>query len=314
MGEFYRLREPQLTLMPVDLNKLVGQVIDLTRARWSDMAQRRGAAIDMRPELDRTLPLVSAVEATSRRARQSGFQCRRRHARGRAADHSARASPREAGSRSCCSRCRMRGGHGRRHPPPLSRAVLHHEGHSRYRPGAGDGLRRLPSDTAPASKSRASLAKARWCGMSFAIAPVATEVSSGLQRQPAGPMRILVVDDDPLLLKSLRDTLEVDRHEVTTANSGKAGIDAFRAAFARPKTHPFAVYPDLGMPHIDGRKVAATIKSSVPATLVLMLTGWAGVSSSRAMCAGRRPGAQQTSEVARVTCGAREGGAGHQKS
>src|SRR5262249_8863694 len=38
MREFYRAREPQLTLTPVDLNPLVGQVIDLTRARWSDMA------------------------------------------------------------------------------------------------------------------------------------------------------------------------------------------------------------------------------------------------------------------------------------
>src|SRR4029077_14448337 len=42
MREFYRPREEQLTLQPVDLNLLVQQVVDLTRARWSDMAQRRG--------------------------------------------------------------------------------------------------------------------------------------------------------------------------------------------------------------------------------------------------------------------------------
>jgi CheY-like chemotaxis protein len=34
------------------------------------------------------------------------------------------------------------------------------------------------------------------------------------------------------------------------------------------------VITDLGMPHVDGRKVAATVKTSVPATIVLMLTGW----------------------------------------
>ena len=28
------------------------------------------------------------------------------------------------------------------------------------------------------------------------------------------------------------------------------------------------------MPHVDGRKVAATVKTSVPNTLVIMLTGW----------------------------------------
>jgi hypothetical protein len=47
MREFYRQREPQLKLAPVHLNQLVQQVIDLTRARWSDMPQQRGAVIQM---------------------------------------------------------------------------------------------------------------------------------------------------------------------------------------------------------------------------------------------------------------------------
>ena len=51
MREFYRQREPQLILAPVDLNRLVQQVLDLTRARWSDMPQQRGIVIDMRTEL-----------------------------------------------------------------------------------------------------------------------------------------------------------------------------------------------------------------------------------------------------------------------
>src|SRR6202008_1057391 len=40
MREFYRPREPQFTLVAVDMNRLVKQVVDLTRARWSDMAQQ----------------------------------------------------------------------------------------------------------------------------------------------------------------------------------------------------------------------------------------------------------------------------------
>src|SRR5439155_8393954 len=42
MREFYRQREPQLTLSPVDINALVQQVVDLTRARWNDMPQQHG--------------------------------------------------------------------------------------------------------------------------------------------------------------------------------------------------------------------------------------------------------------------------------
>src|SRR5258708_5534963 len=50
MREFYRQREPQLMLVPVDMNLLVRQIVDLTRARWSDMAQQRGIAIEVRSE------------------------------------------------------------------------------------------------------------------------------------------------------------------------------------------------------------------------------------------------------------------------
>jgi DNA-binding NtrC family response regulator len=86
-------------------------------------------------------------------------------------------------------------------------------------------------------------------------------------------MKLLVVDDDPLLLKSLFDTLSGDGHTVTTANGGKPGIDAFLAA--RKGDKPFdVVITDLGMPYVDGRKVAAAIHQAHAATPVILLTGW----------------------------------------
>jgi CheY-like chemotaxis protein len=85
--------------------------------------------------------------------------------------------------------------------------------------------------------------------------------------------RILIVDDDPLLIRSLRDTLEADGHTVIAANGGQEGIDVFRAA--EDRCEPFAVViTDLGMPYIDGRKVASAIKSTRSSTPVLLLTGW----------------------------------------
>jgi CheY-like chemotaxis protein/anti-sigma regulatory factor (Ser/Thr protein kinase) len=85
--------------------------------------------------------------------------------------------------------------------------------------------------------------------------------------------RILVVDDDPLLLKSLRDTLALDGHAVTTATGGLAGLEAFSAA--REAEMPFdLVITDLGMPYVDGRQVAGGIKELSPSTPVILLTGW----------------------------------------
>jgi CheY-like chemotaxis protein len=86
-------------------------------------------------------------------------------------------------------------------------------------------------------------------------------------------LRVLVVDDDPLLIKSLRDILEMDGHLVVTANGGQAGIEAFRAGLERKE--PFAVVlTDLGMPYVDGRQVAAAIKAASAWTPVILLTGW----------------------------------------
>jgi len=109
--------------------------------------------------------------------------------------------------------------------------------------------------------------------LGFNIAPAEPVVTSGSHKPPVGPMRILIVDDDPLLLKSLRDALESDGHQVTSASGGQAGINAFVEAHASGAPFP-VVITDLGMPHVDGRKVAATVKASVPGTAVMMLTGW----------------------------------------
>ena len=86
-------------------------------------------------------------------------------------------------------------------------------------------------------------------------------------------LRILVVDDDPLIIRSLRVTLESDGHSVTTAHGGQEGIDLWHAAEERQD--PFAVViTDLGMPNVGGRTVAAAVKAIRPATPVIMLTGW----------------------------------------
>ncbi len=68
MGEFYRSREPEVALEPVDLNLLLEHVADLTRVRWSDMAQQRGAVIEMRLQQDAALPRIAAVQSQIRDA------------------------------------------------------------------------------------------------------------------------------------------------------------------------------------------------------------------------------------------------------
>jgi CheY-like chemotaxis protein len=101
-------------------------------------------------------------------------------------------------------------------------------------------------------------------------------VSAANQSQSAPPvrrLRILLVDDDPMLIKSLQDTLQEDGHVVAATHGGQAGIDAFAAGQKRGERFDIVI-TDLGMPHVDGRKVASSIKALCAETPVILLTGW----------------------------------------
>jgi PAS domain S-box-containing protein len=273
MGEFYRAREPQVSLLPVDLNKLVGQVIALTRARWSDMAQQRGAAIEVRTELAANLPLIAAVESQIRDALVNLVF--------NAVDAMPEGGPLtirtglSAGSQSQIVLLEVED-QGVGMDEDTRRRCLEPFFTTKGTRGTGLGLAMVYG---VAQRHGANLeiestpGKGTLVRMNFAIAPAAHAVVSGSQVAPAGPLRILIIDDDPLLLKSLRDALETDGHDVTSASGGQSGIEAFVESHATGAPFP-VVITDLGMPHVDGRKVASTIKASVPATLVIMLTGW----------------------------------------
>src|SRR5439155_4834629 len=68
MQEFYHHCKSQPMLLPVDFTRLLPQVLDLTRARWSDMPQQRGLVIDLHTDLAPDLPAIRGVESELREA------------------------------------------------------------------------------------------------------------------------------------------------------------------------------------------------------------------------------------------------------
>ena len=273
MGEFYRTREPQIVLGPVDLSLLCEHVVDLTRARWSDMAQQRGVVIELRRELDPDLPKIAAVESQIRDALVNlVFNAVDAMPQGGPLTLRTRVA---AGSRGQIVVVEVIDG-GVGMDEETRRRCLEPFFTTKGARGTGLGLAGVYG---VAQRHGANLEIESSVGLgttvrlSFAVAPPpATEVT-GAHRAPTAPRRVLIIDDDPLLLQSLRDALESDGHEVTSASGGQAGINAFVESHAAGNPFP-VVITDLGMPHVDGRKVASTIKASVPTTLVLMVTGW----------------------------------------
>ena len=66
--------------------------------------------------------------------------------------------------------------------------------------------------------------------------------------------RVLVVDDDPQLLRALRITLRAAGYDVATAEDGRSALHG------AAEEHPDVVVLDLGLPDLDGTEVLAGLR------------------------------------------------------
>ena len=82
-------------------------------------------------------------------------------------------------------------------------------------------------------------------------------------------MKILVLDDEPKIQGILKGRLEMDGHEVFTAESGEAGLALIS------EHQPHLLLLDLSLKgKLSGRDVLAEVKKTNPQVHVVVVTGW----------------------------------------
>jgi two-component system, NtrC family, response regulator AtoC len=79
--------------------------------------------------------------------------------------------------------------------------------------------------------------------------------------------KILLVDDEPGMLRYIRTLLEVDDHHVETASTGEEALDLVQKGL-----RPDLVLMDLLMPGIDGLETLETLRKLQPGVKVVMLS------------------------------------------
>jgi DNA-binding response OmpR family regulator len=275
MREFYRPQEPRIQLYDIELNPLVRQVVDLTRARWSDQPQRAGILIELRTQLATDLPVVRGAENDIRDALTNlifnavdalsgGGVIEVRT--GTTTQPGPEGTPMHWVQLEVCDT-------GIGMDEETRKRCLEPFFTKKAERGSGLGLAMVYG---MAQRHRAVLEIDSTPGLGTTMRllfPAGTDGAAAANgftpsTEPQRSLRILVIDDDTLLSQSLSNALRTDGHEVTVADGGEAGIAAFQPGCFD------VVITDLGMPCVDGRQVARAIRSASPTTPIVMLTGW----------------------------------------
>lgn len=86
--------------------------------------------------------------------------------------------------------------------------------------------------------------------------------------------RILIIDDEPLIRKSLKVALEEDGYDICTAETGMEGIAVSRAE------NIDLVLLDIKLPDIQGLDVLTKLKNLDSDLVVIMMTGYGSIESA----------------------------------
>jgi DNA-binding NtrC family response regulator len=87
-------------------------------------------------------------------------------------------------------------------------------------------------------------------------------------------IKILIIDDEPLMRVTVQDALAGEGYEALAAENGKSGTDLFKA------TMPDIVITDLKLPDMNGIQILQEIKSVQPSSEVILITGFGSIDSA----------------------------------
>jgi DNA-binding response OmpR family regulator len=88
------------------------------------------------------------------------------------------------------------------------------------------------------------------------VLPAETPTAAGtIGRVPPQEVRLLVIDDDPVIVDLLRVNFEIEGFEVASAADGQEGLERARAE------RPNLILSDIMMPRVDGLQLLSQLRS-----------------------------------------------------
>jgi GAF domain-containing protein/CheY-like chemotaxis protein len=260
--EFTRVRRDQPS-ETVDLNQVVRDAVEMTRARWRDEPRSRDIAIQLTLDLG-AVPPVDGQPPELREVLTNLIQ------------NAVEALPRGGDIRLAT---RLREGRvevsvadtGVGMSDSVRRRIFEPFFSTKGPSGPGLGLA-MVYGIVSRHGGEILVDTAEGAGSTFTVRlPVGRAT---VPRGPNGPrlgresVRVLVIDDEPSVRETLGEILRQQHHEVVVADDGLSGLAQFReGAFE-------LVMTDLAMPGLSGWQVAQAVKAARPNVPVVLVTGW----------------------------------------
>jgi len=264
LQEFCGVRQQDETFAAVDLNQVARQSIDLTRPRWKDEAQARNVTI----EIDTDLAAVHRVIGDERGLREVVVNLILNAVD--AMPESGRITLRTRPEGECVALAVSDTGVGM--PEEVRQRCLEPFFTTKAGEGAGMGLSTIHG-ILQRHEGSIDIESREGEGTTFIIQlPAALEEPAAAPDEGAAEaarmLRVLVVDDEPMVREVVAQCLAADGHTTVTAEDGRMGLEAFQ-------TGKFdLVIVDRAMPEMSGDELAARIRRVASDQPIIMLTGF----------------------------------------
>ena len=252
-------------LESLDLNQLVQEIVELTRPRWFDQAQRQGLRIDVTAELGEIPPVageaaalrevlmnlvLNAIDAlpgggavTLRTWRDaSGVTC--------AVSDTGIGMSAEVQRRALEPFFTTKGPKSTGLGLSVNYGII----------GAHGGTMAIESTPGRGTTVAFTLPPA--CGTEARRPSLSSDT-------PLTPLRVLIIDDDLPIREVIADILREDGHQVEEAGHGRDGLARMREGAALD-----LVITDLGMPEVTGWDIIRAAKEHRPPFPIGLVTGW----------------------------------------
>jgi len=270
LRDFSRSRPAEKDLQNLNLNKIVGEVIELTKPRWKNIPRKTGILIEVTSDLEADLPVIKGIESEIREALTNiifnAFDAMNK------------------GGTVTVKTCSVKNrvflevkDTGTGMDENVKKHCLEPFFTTKGERGTGLGLAMvygIMERHRGEIQIESSAGKGTFVKLFFPLCEIDGKPDIVQDRKAVIPsLKILCIDDEIQIIEVMKIVVAREKHVIESAESGREGISLFKEKINKGEAFD-VVITDLGMPGMDGYEVVKNIKVLSPSTPVIIMTGW----------------------------------------